>query len=88
MQNASEEQWFDAEEVASMRRTYRRCRIRLGHVDPNQRALSVIRFFRNGITDEDIVFSMLTQVGDVQALGSSCIVRHKQPSVGAGRWGA
>jgi hypothetical protein len=73
MQNAPEKQWFDADELASMLKTYRRGRAMLGHVDPNQLALSVMNYFRNGITDEDLILSMLTQFAKRQAIRSCCI---------------
>jgi len=88
MQNASEKQWFDADELASMLKTYRRCRARLGHVDPNQLALSVMRYFRNGITDEDVIFYKLTQFSERQTMRGSCVASLRTPVDDAGRWSA
>lgn len=61
MQKLSEKNGFDADEMASMSRIYLRCRDRLSHVDPNQLAVSVLRLFRNGVTEEDKVVAVLTQ---------------------------
>lgn len=61
MQNNSEKNGFDADEVASMSKIYQHCKDKLSHVDPNQLAVSVLLLFRNGVTEEDRIYALLTQ---------------------------
>lgn len=61
MRKHSEKNGFDADEMASMSKIYLRCRDKLSYVDPNQLAVSVLLLFRNGVTDEDRIYALLTQ---------------------------
>jgi hypothetical protein len=54
-----EKNWFDANEVASMARTVRRCSLALGDVEPTNIALNVLRCFGAGETNEERVVQIL-----------------------------
>lgn len=86
MQKSREKHGFDADEMASISKTYLRCKDRLGHIDPNQLAVSVLRLFRNGVTDEERVFAVLTERMDQCARSSSAPAASKPNERNRPRW--